>query len=733
VNAVRARTPGWAQSDALLPLLAAFVAFCAYYVWQAWRHETPAIFTDELELTQIARAIAHAGHPARRGEAYHFTSLYPFFAAPAWWIHSTQEAYDTVKYAGAIVMTAAIFPAYGIARTVLSQRWAVAAAIGAVAAPALSYSAIVVEEPLAYTLSTLALWLILRATLRTTWRSALLAFAAAIVATLERSQLVALVAVFAIALGAVGWRSQRMRAWRETWSRWDWIGAITLAIGAVIVLNAVASRRSQEWEIITRLYKERIWTYGTWAAGGLAVGLGILPLVAGFASIVPPRDERRDPARTAFSVVLAAALLSIGWYTAIKGAYISYSFESVIVERNLIYLDPLLFTGTALLIARRGTRWWWGLASAAFGLYLVAHLPYAPGLNSYPYYEAHGLAITAFANRIFHWPAGTIRDVAIVAAVVAGAVVLALRYLPTRGGWAATAVAVVCGTVLVWNVTAETYAANGEYALSHRFAVNFPVPRNWVDLATHGRSTTLLGQQFGGDSNRVWLTEFWNSSIKRVWSVDPAQPAPGPGPTLTPDLARPDGLLAQSPHTEYVLGFNGVTLQAPEVAKAPDGAAEVVYDVYGGPIKLASSQTGVAGDQWLVAKDATTPAFSAYNRFDAASAGPGFMFVRLGRIGYAGKDVPSHITVRLGTLVVGPDKQPAIGRVLRTKRLTIHSCVDPERLVCATAATFRNPGVPFRVEVTAFPTFVPHDFDPSSGERRHLAVQVSYNFVTGPA
>ena len=46
-------------------------------------------------------------------------------------------------------MTAAIFPAYGIARTVLSQWWALAAATLAIAAPALSYSPILVEEPLA--------------------------------------------------------------------------------------------------------------------------------------------------------------------------------------------------------------------------------------------------------------------------------------------------------------------------------------------------------------------------------------------------------------------------------------------------------------------------------------------------------------------------------------------------------------------------------------------------------
>ncbi len=145
MRALRARAPGWARADILLPLLAAYCAFAAYYVWQAWRRETPSIFTDELELTQISRAIAHTGHPARRGEAYHFTSLYPYLTAPAWWLHATRDSYDTIKYLGVLVMTATLFPAYAIARTVVSRPWALAAAVGAVAAPALSYSPILVE------------------------------------------------------------------------------------------------------------------------------------------------------------------------------------------------------------------------------------------------------------------------------------------------------------------------------------------------------------------------------------------------------------------------------------------------------------------------------------------------------------------------------------------------------------------------------------------------------------
>jgi hypothetical protein len=103
------------------------------------------------------------------------------------------------------------------------------------------------------------------------------------------------------------------------------------------------------------------------------------------------------------------------------------------------------------------------------------------------------------------------------------------------------------------------------------------------------------------------------------------------------------------------------------------------------------------------------------------------MIVKLNRIGYAGKDVPGHVTVRLGTLVVGNDRQPAIGRVLETKRVTIHACGNP-KLKCATGLSFRSPGVPFRVEVTVTPTFSPSDFDPQA-DRRHLAVQLAYSFL----
>ena len=59
---------------AAVPLLVGVLALGVLYAWLAWQHKTPWLFTDELEMTQISRAIAETGHPARRGVAYQFTS-----------------------------------------------------------------------------------------------------------------------------------------------------------------------------------------------------------------------------------------------------------------------------------------------------------------------------------------------------------------------------------------------------------------------------------------------------------------------------------------------------------------------------------------------------------------------------------------------------------------------------------------------------------------------------------
>ena len=121
-----------------------------FYWVEASLRRTPWLFTDELEWTQLSRAIAGTGHAARRGEPHSFESLYSFLIAPAWWIHSTSAAYAAVKYINAVVMCLTAVPAYLLARMLVSRRWALAVALLSIAIPAMGYATSIVPESLAY-------------------------------------------------------------------------------------------------------------------------------------------------------------------------------------------------------------------------------------------------------------------------------------------------------------------------------------------------------------------------------------------------------------------------------------------------------------------------------------------------------------------------------------------------------------------------------------------------------
>ena len=110
-----------------------------------------------------------------------------------------------------------------------------------------------------------------------------------------------------------------------------------------------------------------------------------------------------------------------------------------------------------------------------------------------------------------------------------------------------------------------------------------------------------------------------------------------------------------APDTDYVLAVNGVEVAGEEVARARrDGPALVRI---GDELRLQANQIGVYSDGWMGAS-------AAYNRFDVADDGDGFATVRLSRETFCpeGVELPGLVRVRIGTIGVGPDKQPAIDR-----------------------------------------------------------------------
>jgi hypothetical protein len=697
-----------ARFQGALPLLIVYFALAAIYAWQASQRPVPTIFVDELQITQLSRAIAETGHAARRGVPYGMPSLVAYALAPAWWLGTTSAAYATAKLILVLAMTATLFPAYALARLVLPPWYALAAAGGSIAVPALAYSPILVQEPLAYPLSTLSLWLIARVLVhRSPGRIALAALASA-AAALTRTQLVVLFVVLVLGLLWLAWQSEEVRRWRATWGLWDKVGAVVVAIGIWIVLSSAIGHASTSWRNTNAIYKDRIFHHAMWSTGALAIGIGILPLLLGLAALARPSAERRDPSTRAFVATCTSALMAFIWYAGIKGAYISTVFGTIVAERNVIYLCPVLFAATALAIHRGVGRWWAVAAATGFTLYVVPGTPLH--LGQFPYYEAHGLEMPAFANRVLGWPEGTIKAALWTVCVASFAVVVALRLLERDVLRFRVVAGSAAAIVVAWSMTTEVYAAKGERHLSRMIDENIVHPYDWVDRTTGEQSVAVLGQAIT-DPTGIWETEFFNRSIRKMWSLDGSAIRVG-SPILTPDLKATNGTLTPSPGTQYALALNGVELQAPLVKQMRN---DRLYRLDGKPMRLAAAIIGQESDGWVVGSvDESNIARASYTRYLVSPNDPDFVVVLLSRLGWCPMPPRSTVaTVRIGTVAIGPDKQPTIGRVLRTERKRVHDCTTR-------GFAFARPDVPWRVEVTISPTVRPHDVDPSKSERRYL-------------
>jgi hypothetical protein len=698
-----------------VPLLVVYFALAALYAWQASRRPVPTIFTDELELTQLARAIADTGEPARRGVPYDsLASLVAYVLAPVWWLGSATESWATAKLILVLAMTATIFPAYGLARMVVPKWYALAAAGAAVAVPALAYAPILVEEPLAYPLSAAALWLIARSLESLTWGRLAAAASVSAVATLTRTQLAILFLVLGLGLLWLAWQSELARRWRSEWSRRDWVGAVTLVVGAALFFAAALGHLSTAWRETTLIYKERIVDHAAWALGALAIGIGILPVMAGVSALARPPGEERDAKTRAFVITCAASLFVFIAYAGVKGAYISTVFGTYVVERNLIYLCPLLFIATALAFAR-GIGQGWAIAGAA--IFTVSVVALTPLHLDFPYYEAHGFSIATLANRKLGMSEGWIEGALIGLCVVAFVVVVALKLLGPRSRAFTAATAATALVVVAWGMTGQVYAAAGERHFSQFSRTGYPEPYDWVQQATGGEPVVVLGQQIPTTPTGLWLTEFFNPSVKKIWSLDGSAVNVG-GPILTPDLNAVDGTLTPNPETKYALAVNGVRLQAPVVLRRKD---DVLYRIDGQPLKLQDAVVGRQTDGWMVGtREEPNVARASYTRYDVSKDEPGFAKVQLTRVGWCprpGLRQTGKVTVRIGPVGIGPDKQPRIERVTETRRFDVPDCR-------AGGVTLTPPSVPWRMEITVAPTFRPKDIDPSKSESRFLGAVI---------
>ena len=709
---------------AVVPAAIAALILLSLLLWEASALKSPIVFGDELEWSMISRAIAHTGHGARLGEPTGFRSFFAYLIAPFWLLSSTHAGYTAIKYVQTVVMALAAVPVYLLSRTLVSTRWAAAVALGTLCTSAYVYGPLILPEALAYPIFALCAYASIQALAGRGRRWTVAAIVLSLLAIGVRNQLAMALAALALAaawLWIVGPRGQRLRA---GWSVADHIGVALLLIGVFIVLNRFASPHVQQWSAVTQSWKGRIWKLGLESGSALAIGLGVLPAIGGLASLWVP-ERRHDPRWRAFAAYLAASIVTFGTYTGVKAAYNSIKVFTRVEERNLIYLAPLLLLGTAIVLSTRRT--WWPAIAAATAIVAALVLGFGYQLG-YPYTDSPGYGIAAMANRAFYWNQSDIR-IALAVAVAVSVVVFVLprlRSLPHAVG--AGAVGLAALAVAVWMAAAQVTTARGmQQAASQNVAGLEAIgasPLDWVDELTHDQPVTYLGQDLSpplGNPNGAWLTMFWNRSIEHAYTLDSSYP--GPGPTVTPGLAKPDGSLTDDPGTPYVLADGGVHLAAQQVG--PQRGSLILYRLRSHPWRLQQSVLGITGDGWIVASGSNSFAEGTFAYYGPLRKS-GTLTVQVWSTLCPPGAPTQHATVRVGTVALNDQQKPIVGRLEAIRRMVVSTTCSGGRGV--TTLEF-HVAPPVAVTVHVSPTIRPSDYGGS--DSRELGAHLGFGF-SGP-
>jgi hypothetical protein len=375
-------------------------------------------------------------------------------------------------------------------------------------------------------------------------------------------------------------------------------------------------------------------------------------------------------------------------------------WKTLIEERNVIYLSPLLFTATAVWLEHRVLR---PAALAAGGVAAALLVWRTPVTFDYPNIEALGLSLPAWLH--LHYGTSAQFFHRLLAGCALASVALGLLPRLGRPRLVGPALGAAAALVLAWNVGGELAASYFSRGFSELMRDAVPKPLDWVDRANGGAPTIYLAHAVR-NANSLHEIEFWNRSIHTVANLDRVD-YPGPGPVFAVAPIPANGKLEPDPGDRYALAEPGI-----EPVGSPVRAfgTWTLYRLTG-PLRVRALSTGVSADGWMADR-------STYARY----AGPaGKLRVVVSRTGWCGPDPGGRARVRL-TAVRG-------SRVVQvaTRGRRLGACKG----VASTLVFDDLPQVtpPFTAEVTVTKTFVPSRLDPGSSDSRTLGAQPTFTFT----
>ena len=653
------------------------------------RFRAPTILTDELTYATLARQIVDDGVAQITGYG-----IYPLLLAPSWVLFDFgTDAYTAMKATNAVLVSLTAIPVFLLARRMMRDRFALLAAALTLLMPSMAFSGHIMTENALVLFFAIAVWRIVVAIERPTVLNQTLMLAAIIAAYLAKAQAAVLVIAvpIAILLAIAGEeRAAEHRSFAGFARRLVrfWPLALVAGIGAAaIALRTVLT--SWRWNDLLQAYSitadgqytaSKVARYFVWHLGEATFALGVIPVAALVALVgMAVLNRARSSAERAF---LATAVVVLPLVILQVATFMSYWAERV-SERNMFCVFPIALIALALWFDRglpRPRRTAAIAAAIAGGLVLC--VPFAFLYQRSPTTETWAVVVPDILTRKLP---GGVDDVQIL--IVAGVAVALFLFGIARGRLIAPLIAAVLIGYFAIGATAAVHKVT-KVSKDFRAIPGLGEDASWIDrnLPEGADAVMLLGGSLGPQNEQVllWEVTFFNRHPlpKATWgpdlTVDPANGA----------VARTDGSPLTLP--EYVITPSSFRLAGEVVADR--GAFVMVRPSQ--PYRLDRQSAGFYADGWI----APAASLTDYAHPDA----PSTLTVRLTRAD-APVGVPdATVTVRVGSLVTGPDGVQSIGEETGAFSAPLTRTQD------AVAELVVPPG-PFLVQITTDPGFKPSD------------------------
>jgi hypothetical protein len=521
-----------AMASALVGLAAVSAALRALIVGGV---HGPFVFMDELGYARMAQSFAHTGHFTLFGKGgLAYSPLYPVVLSPIYALTSSAHtAYESAKVVNAVLMSLAVFPVYGIARSVLDRPRAIGVAALSLAAPLMFYTGLEMSESVAYPLTLLAIWAMLRGVREPRLGNDALMLAAIALACTARLQQVALfpAVVTAILVVALVRPEQpeegRLRSVARAVSAHRLVFA-SVAVAVVAVLlrtlqNGGALPLAGRYSNVGSAHASplRVLEIAFHHLAELDLALGVVPFVGALLAAYALAHFGYPRRALVFGAVAVATTV----WLLLEVAFDAAAFDSSsppahasqlaaalprIHERYLIYVVPLFLVSlvAALRAVRPRVPVWATLGAALIAALLPAAIPFHDVINTSVVADTFGLE--AFAT-VMHGALTAVSHATVVAVVFASVMAFASLYAFLRPRPSFAIVLTLFSFFILSNFVRIRLigAANG-------FTAPQPAQRDWVDKVAGDGSVALIG---GPGTSRLALldTAAGNEAIDRLY------------------------------------------------------------------------------------------------------------------------------------------------------------------------------------------------------------------------